>query len=44
MRADDNCEVNQMEDVETPGKIREQKSFESPPKDQSGEPDIQAFM
>jgi hypothetical protein len=44
MIEDDNCEVNQMEDVESPEKIGEQKSFDSPPKDQSGEPDIQAFM
>lgn len=37
---------NQMEDVEeeSPDKMGEQRSFGTPPKDQSDEPDIQAFM
>ena len=39
-------EYNHMEDVqeESPGKYTEPKSMESPPKEGSGEPDIQSFM
>lgn len=45
MEESENCDVNQIEDVdESPNKMGRQRSSGTPSKGQSDEPDIQAFM